>query len=71
MRALIAILLLALILGLVGWVQYSSTDGDPTFRVNTEKVKQDTSAIVERSKRAIDATSERIDQSIERNSQNE
>ena len=62
MRALIVIVLLAVVLGLVGWVTYSTPDGDPTIRVNTEKVKQDTSEIVERSKRAIDATSERIDE---------
>ena len=47
MRAVIVMLLL--ILGLFGWVQFHSSDGDPTIRVDIDKVKQDTNQIVEKS----------------------
>lgn len=53
-RALIIIVALVIIMGLVGWLQFSSTDGDPTIRVNTEKVKQDSSRILEQSKKALE-----------------
>jgi predicted negative regulator of RcsB-dependent stress response len=72
MRALIVIVVLAVVLGYVGWVQFSSPDGDPTIRVDTEKVKQDTSAMVEKSKeiagdaaKNIDAAAKKIDSSID------
>ncbi|TWU25420.1 hypothetical protein Pla52o_17210 [Novipirellula galeiformis] len=65
MRALIVVVVLLVILGLVGWVRYSSPNGDPTLRVDTEKVKEDTSAIVEKSKQAVDDAARKIDASIE------
>ena len=65
MRAVIAIVLLLLILGFVGWVQFSSPDGDPTIRVDKEKIKQDTSEIVEKTKQAVDSAAGKIDASID------
>jgi len=65
MRALIIIILLLLVLGFVGWLQFSNPDGDPTIRVNTEKVKQDTTTIIEKSKNALDNASENLKQSTE------
>jgi hypothetical protein len=66
MRIVIVVLVVVLILGLVGWLRFSSPDGDPTIRVDTEKVKQDTSEIVEKSKQVIDGAAENIDESIDR-----
>ncbi len=66
MRAIIAIAIVLLILGFIGWIQFSSPDGDPTIRVDSDKVKQDTSAFVEKSKRAVDNAAEKIDASIDR-----
>ncbi len=63
MRVFIVIVLLLLILGLVGWIQFSSPDGNPTIRVDTGKVKEDTAVIVEKSKQAVDHAAETIDAS--------
>ncbi len=66
MRALIVIVVILLILGLVGWLRFSLPDGNPTIRVDTQKVKQDTSELMENSKQAVDIAAEKIDQSIDR-----
>lgn len=66
MRAVIIVLVIVLILAAVGWLQFSSPNGDPTLRVDTDKVKQDTTGIVEQSKQAIDRTAEAVDASIDR-----
>ena len=47
MRAVIVILVLLLILGIVGWVQFGWEEGDPTLRLDTDKIKHDTSTMVE------------------------
>lgn len=65
MRALIAIVLLMLVLGLIGWLRFSSPDGNPTIQVDTEKVKQDTAEIVEKSKQAVDTAAKKIDANID------
>ncbi len=65
-RAVIVIVLLLLVLGLFGWIQFQSPDGDPTIRVDADKVQQDTSEIVEKSKQVIDSAAEKIDASIDR-----
>lgn len=58
MRVLIAVVVIIAVLAFVGWIKFSSPDGDPTLRIDTNKVKQDTSAIVDKSKeithRAVD-----------------
>jgi predicted PurR-regulated permease PerM len=79
MRAVIVVAVLLLILGLivlVGWVGFSSPDGDPTLRVDTDKVQRDTSAIVENAKEVaneaavnIDKAAKSIDASIDRDSE--
>jgi len=66
MRAVVVILVILLILGLVGWIQFGSPEGDPGIRIDTEKVEQDTSEMVEGSKRAIGNAAEKIDESINR-----
>lgn len=65
MRALIVIVVLLLILAAVGWLKFSTPSGDPTLRVDTEKVRQDTSTIVEKSKEAVDSAAQKIDASID------
>ncbi|WP_283434617.1 hypothetical protein [Neorhodopirellula lusitana] len=66
MRVLIVVVVILVILGLVGWLRFSSPDGNPTIRVDTQKVKQDTSELMENSKQAVDIAAEKIDQSIDR-----
>ncbi len=70
MRALIVVIVILVVLGFVGWIKFSSPDGDPTLRVDTNKVKEDTSAIVEKSKelthQAVDEASDDVDATFNR-----
>ena len=61
MRALIIIILLVAVLVFAGWITLTNPDGDPTIRVNSDKVKQDTSTILDKSKQAIDNFKENTD----------
>ncbi len=65
MRALVVIVVLLLILAIAGWIQLGAPDGDPTIRVDTDKVKQDTSSLVDRSKRVVQDAAENIDRDEE------
>ncbi|WP_182868177.1 hypothetical protein [Stieleria mannarensis] len=65
MRAVIGIVVLLLVLAWVGWVQFSSPDGDPTLRVDSDKVRQDTAEIVEKSKHVVERAAEEIDENLE------
>ncbi|MDV6034857.1 MAG: hypothetical protein F9B45_33155 [Phycisphaera sp. RhM] len=65
MRAIVGIAILLLVLAWVGWVQFSSPEGDPTMRVDTDRVRQDTAVIVEKSKQVIDETAEKVDASLD------
>jgi len=62
MRAVIVVAILILFLVAVGWLRFFSSDGDPGVQVDTDKVKEDTSAFVEESKRIIGQTADSIDQ---------
>lgn len=59
MRTILIIILVAVVLGLVGWLSFSNPDGNPTLRVNTDKIKQDTSTVIEKTK---DLANDSIDQ---------
>ncbi|MCO8123200.1 hypothetical protein NHH03_15740 [Stieleria sp. TO1_6] len=65
MRAIIVIAVIVLVLGLVGWLRFSSPDGDPTIRIDTDKVNDDTTAIVERSKEAVESIGAKVEESID------
>ena len=54
MRFILTLILLLIVLAVFGWISFSSPDGNPTLRVNTERVKEDTSRIIDRSRDAID-----------------
>ena len=62
MRVILLIVVLLLIGAGVGWLSFSSPDGDPTLRVNSEKVKQDTAVIVEKSKQALDNLNNKVNE---------
>jgi len=53
MRVLIIVIVLVVVFSVVGWLQFSSPNGDPTIRVDTGKIEQDTSAIVDKAKEAV------------------
>lgn len=72
MRVLIAVIVVVAVMVFVGWIKFSSPDGDPTLRVDTNKMKQDTSAIVDKSKELthqavdqVDRTSDDVDATFE------
>jgi len=50
MRALLVIVVVVLALVLIGWLQLSSPDGDPSIRLDTEQVEKDTESMVDASK---------------------
>lgn len=66
MRALIAIVVIVLVLLLIGWLRFSTPDGDPTIQMDTDKMKQDTSAIVDETKDAAEEISESVDEDVKR-----
>ncbi len=73
MRAVLVIVVILIVLGLVGWLRFGSPDGDPAISVDSQKVRQDTSAIVEKTKEVtrnavngLDTAAENIDASIDR-----
>ncbi|WP_404305396.1 hypothetical protein [Neorhodopirellula lusitana] len=61
MRTLIIAGVIIVVLVLVGWLRFSSPEGDPTIRVDTDRVKQDTSNIVEKAKDAASEVERRAD----------
>ena len=65
MRALLIAALIVVVLLFVGWIRFSSPDGNPTIQIDTEKVKQDTSALVEKAKDAADEVDRRVDVNID------
>ena len=71
MRAVIVIVVLAVVLVLVGWVSFSSPEGNPTIRVNSEKVKNDTAVIVDKTKQAVENVADKVDDGTDSNIVNE
>ena len=65
MRAILVIVVVVLVLAWVGWVQFSTPDGDPTLRINADKVKSDSAAIVEKSGEALQKASDNINENTE------
>jgi len=65
MRMLFVIVAVIVLLTLVGWLRFSSPGGNPTIQVDVEKVEQDTTKIIEKSKAAVNKAAEEIDASIE------
>ena len=65
MRAILVIVVIVLVLAWVGWVNLSTPDGNPTLQINSDKVKADSAAIVEKSKQAIDNAANKIEENVE------
>ncbi|QDS94475.1 hypothetical protein FF011L_32540 [Roseimaritima multifibrata] len=65
MRAIIVVAIVVLVLALVGWIQFSSPDGNPTIQIDTEKVKEDTSTLVEKAKGAAEEVDRRVDVDVD------
>jgi len=67
MRAIIVILFVVLILAAVGWLRFSSPNGNPSMEIDTAKVRQDTSDVVEGSKRAVGVAADDLDERLNKN----
>lgn len=65
MRVLIAVIVVVAVMGFVGWIKFSSPDGDPTLRIDTNKMKRDTSAIVDKSKELTNQAVDQVDRASE------
>lgn len=65
MRVLIVICVILLVLAVIGWLRFSSDSGDPTIRLDTEKIQTDSSEMMRQSRQAIDSAAREIDASID------
>ncbi len=65
MKGLVITVAIVLLLLLIGWLQFSNPDGDPTIRIDTDKVEQDTSAVVDKAKEAAREVDRRVDVKID------
>ena len=65
MKGLVITVAIVLLLLLIGWLQFSTPDGDPTIRIDTDKVEQDTSAVVDKAKEAAREVDRRVDVKID------
>lgn len=61
MRVLIAVIVIVAILGFVGWIKFGTPNGDPTLQLDTNKMKEDTSAIVDKSKELTNQALDQVD----------
>lgn len=61
MRAVIAIVAVALLLGLIGWVSYDVESNTPSATVETEKIEKDLESVSEAAEDAGRDVSEALD----------
>ena len=64
--------LIILIAGLLifGWIRFSMPDGNPTIQIDSDRVKQDTSTIIDKAKQTVDDFKSQIDDNSVDSSQN-
>jgi hypothetical protein len=65
MRAIVIVAFLILLMVAIGWLRFYSPDGNPAVEVDTDKMKEDTSAFVEESKKAMEGAADAIDRRID------
>ncbi len=65
MRVLLVIVALVLVMLVIGWLRFSSPEGNPTIQIDGDKVKQDTSSLVDSTKSAVNQAADSIDNSID------
>ncbi|OYP36392.1 hypothetical protein [Rhodopirellula sp. MGV] len=64
MRGLLIAAVVVAALFLVGWLKYDNTGGDPTVRMDSQSVQEDTSEMVRATRDAADEIDRRIDVDI-------
>ncbi|MCC9598945.1 hypothetical protein LOC67_00125 [Stieleria sp. JC731] len=64
MRGLLIAVLVVAALFLIGWLKYDDSNGDPTVRIDSANVRQDTSEMVETTKNAAEEIDRRVDVDI-------
>lgn len=70
MRALLILIVIAILLVLVGWVTIRTNgNNQATVTVETQKIKEDTRDVVEKSEKAVEEVGQKIRKSTEREDQ--
>ena len=63
MRRLLVLVVLVAGLLIAGWIRFSMQDGNPTIQIDSDKVKQDTSTIIDKAKQTIDDAKSEVEKS--------
>lgn len=61
MRALLVIVIIVLLLVILGWLRFSSPDGNPTLQVDTEQMQQHADQVVDSTQQAADEASREVE----------
>ena len=65
MRALIFVVAIVLILALVGWISFSSTPGQSSINLETQKIQQDTDRALESGSELLRKAGDAVDRTEE------
>lgn len=65
MRTLIAVVVLVVVFALIGWLRFGTTNDNPAVEIDTDKVRDDTSAVIEKSKQAIGGAADKMKEGTE------
>ncbi|WP_153555587.1 hypothetical protein [Roseimaritima sediminicola] len=66
MRAVVIIVVILLVLVLLGWLKFSTNDGNPAIQLDTQEIQDDTNRAVEGVKGAAEKVDEQIDIEVRR-----
>lgn len=65
MKALLVVVVLVCVFALVGWVTFNLSPGDASVTLETDKIKQDTQKVVDKSKEAFQDTKENLSEALD------
>lgn len=61
MKALLIVAIVLVLLFVAGWLTFSNRDGAASINVETDRIKEDTSEMVEGGKRVFEKADEKVD----------
>lgn len=64
MKALLVGVVILVLLFVAGWLTFTNRDGAASINVETDRIRQDTSEMVEGGKRAVERVDEKVDVNI-------
>ena len=62
MRAILALIVVALLMGLAGWITFGHSPGRTSINIETDKIQHDTNTAVENTEKMIDQGTRAIKQ---------